>query len=239
MASLSVVQRFGCAATALCIVVAAGIASPDAHAQFKWTDSSGRVNYSDRPPAPEQRSALAAAGKPANAAAPVGDPALPWALRSAMTRYPVVLYTTAECDPCELARVHFAQRGVPFVEKRVETAADLLAFKALGFANSLFPSASIGPEKLTGYEEIGWNRTLDATGYPKSSMLPANYAARRVAPMRPDSARADGANAGSAAAPATSPQDDASPEAPARTDQNADGLLSTSSFRTGPNPIRF
>lgn len=236
MASLHVVQRFTCTAMALCVVAAAGVASPDAHAQFKWVDSSGRVNYSDRPPAPgEPRSALAAAaGKSASgtaAAASTGDAALPWALRSATTRYPVVLYTTAECDPCELARQHFAQRGVPYVEKRVETAADLLAFKSLGFANSLFPSASIGPEKLTGYEEIGWNRTLDATGYPKSSMLPANYAARTVAPMRAASA-AD-------AAPAAASQAGTAADEPARAGSDADGLLSTSSFRTGPNPIRF
>lgn len=231
MDSVRVVShRYTCMAAALCVVAAAGIASSDAHAQYKWVDSKGRVNYSDRPPATEPRTALAAVGQSAGAASATGAAALPWALRSATTRYPVVLYTTSECDPCELARIHLAQRGVPYVEKRVESAADLLAFKSLGFANSMFPSASIGPEKLTGYEETGWNRTLDATGYPKSSMLPATYTARTIAPMRPESARAA---AGEADARANAP------DAHAKAEPDADGPLAPSSLRTGPNPIRF
>lgn len=221
-------------------IVAAPLAAPNAnaqHAPIKWIDASGRVHYSDRPPLPDATGRQVVTPTPV-ATAPrtpsIGDPALPWALRSAAARYPVTLYTTLECEPCGLARTHLGQRGVPYTEKRVETAGDLRAFQELGFPSALFPSVSIGPEKITGYESIGWDRALDATGYPKSSMLPAHREARRVEPMR--------AEAATRAAPPASGEANAVADERASNEANADetgGLLSPASFKTGPNPIRF
>lgn len=204
------------------------------HAPLKWVDANGRVHYTDRQPSPQ---AMGRGASPqtisARPSAPsVGDPTLPWALRSAAARYPVTLYTTAECEPCGSAREHLAQRGVPYTEKRVEDAADLRAFHALGFEKALFPSVSVGPEKLAGYESVGWDRALDATGYPRSSMLPARRDPRSVAPMR-EAAERTSAPPTEAAAPAQGP------EAAAGHRIDADSLLSPASFQTGPNPIRF
>lgn len=216
---------------------AASPASPVANATrapVKWVDATGRVHYTDRQPTPDAMGRSASAQTiPARPPAPtIGDPTLPWALRSAAARYPVTLYTTTGCDPCGLARDHLAQRGVPYTEKRVEDAGDLKAFHALGFDKPLFPSLSIGPEKLTGFESIGWDRALDATGYPKTSMLPARRDPRTVAPMREEARRTAGAA-------------DADTEGVAGSDAggaksgDVDTLLSPASFRTGPNPIRF
>jgi hypothetical protein len=202
---------------------------------LKWVDASGRVHYSDRQPSPD---ALGRGASPQTIAArpaepSIGDPTLPWALRSAVARYPVTLYTSAECEPCGLAREHLAQRGVPYTEKRVNDAADLKTFHALGFEKAFFPSISIGSEKLSGFESIGWDRALDATGYPRSSMLPPRRDPRTVAPMRAETrpataeATPDAQAAASGAASA-----DAAP-------RDVDSLLSPASFRTGPNPIRF
>lgn len=209
-----------------------------ARAPVKWIDSTGRVHYSDRQPSPEAlgRGARAqtVAAQPATPA--IGDPTLPWALRSAAARYPVTLYTSAaQCEPCTLAREHLAQRGIPYTEKRVQDAADLKAFQALGFEKALFPSVSIGPEKLTGFESDGWDRALDATGYPRSSMLPARRDPRTVAPMRADARRV---TVDAAEAEATNSGADAAQAADAN-QADVDSLLSPASFRTGPNPIRF
>jgi len=223
-----------CAGLAL-LVPAPAFAAPGAtHAPLKWVDANGRVHYTDRQPSPQ---AMGRGASPqsisAHPPAPsIGDPTLPWALRSAAARYPVTLYTAAECEPCQLAREHLAQRGVPYTEKRVEDAADLKAFRALGFEKALFPSVSVGPEKLTGFESIGWDRALDATGYPRSSMLPARRDPRSVAPMR-EAVDRTSAPPAEAAAPAPSP------EAAAGQRIDVDSLLSPASFRTGPNPIRF
>jgi len=218
---------------------AAAFAAPPAaspsRAPIKWVDASGRVHYSDRQPSPQAlgrgTSAQTIDARPVAPA--IGDPTLPWALRSAAARYPVTLYTTADCEPCTLAREHLAQRGVPYTEKRVEDAADLKAFHGLGFGKALFPSVSIGPEQLTGFESIGWDRALDATGYPRASMLPARRDPRRLAPMRakaPRTASDAVADAGSAA----SDTGDADAKA-----GGTDALPPPTSFRTGPNPIRF
>lgn len=220
-------------AAALAAPPAAGASHAPSHAPIKWIDAKGQVHYSDRPPMPEAMgSVVRTQTMTTSASAPaIGDPTLPWALRSATARYPVTLYTTAECEPCGLARTHLAQRGVPYTEKQVNDAGDLQAFRALGFDKALFPSLSIGPEKLTGFEALGWDRALDATGYPKSSMLPAQRDPRTVAPMR------EPARTASAAGEAAT--DEIASGGPAATTSDVDSLLSPASFRTGPNPIRF
>src|SRR5690606_13455421 len=121
---------------------AAQAAQPPSNAPIKWIDAKGRVHYSDRQPMPDaQGQVVRTQSISARPQAPsIGDPTLPWALRSAAARYPVTLYTADACEPCELARRHLAQRGVPYTEKRVGDAAALKAFHALGFEKPLFPS---------------------------------------------------------------------------------------------------
>lgn len=228
----------------VCIAAGAALAPEHAkaeRAQYKWTDDKGRVHYSDRPPRVEPRQAPVVVSTARSDAG--GHSGLPWALRSATTRYPVVLYTAADCEPCDTARAHLARRGIPYTEKRVESAADLEAFKTLGFPSSMFPSVSIGRDKLTGFEAGGWDRTLDATGYPKASMLPASHALRTLEPMRaaPASASASGSEpaAGLSGAEAASGEPAATGTDASATAANAGSLFPRSSLRTGPNPIRF
>lgn len=197
----------------------------------KWVDAKGRVHYSDRQPLPDDGVVRAQSVSARPPAPTIGDPTLPWALRSAAARYPVTLYTSAQCEPCDAARAHLAQRGVPYVEKRVTDAEDVQVFQALGFEKPLFPSVSIGPEKLVGYESNGWDRALDATGYPKTSMLPPRRDPRTIVPLR--QARSQSGPVAADDRPAAG-RDTAGTAA-----TEADSLLSPSSFRTGPNPIRF
>lgn len=201
-------------------------------APIKWVDAKGRVHYGDRQPLPDDGVVRAQSVSARPPAPTIGDPTLPWALRSAAARYPVILYTSVQCEPCDAARAHLAQRGVPYVEKRVTDAEDVQVFQALGFEKSLFPSVSIGPEKLVGYESNGWDRALDATGYPKTSMLPPRRDPRTIVPLRPTQPRAGPVT------DADRPVDDRDASGPAAATE-VESLLSPSSFRTGPNPIRF
>ncbi len=168
------------------LALAATLAAPAAHAQYKWVDASGRINYGDRPPADARQAAPAAAASalPAQPA----DARLPWALRTAAARHPVVLYTAPACEPCDLGRDHLAQRGVPFTEKHVKSADDVRAFNALAPGASGFPMLTVGTDRMAGYEASSWNRMLDAAAYPKTSLLAPGQTARKLEPMAPQRA---------------------------------------------------
>jgi glutaredoxin len=133
---------------------------------YKSVDKTGRVTYSEVPPLPGSGEKL------------TGDSAssvpLPYALQQVVSRYPVTLYTTAECGPCINARLMLTQRGVPFTERTVSSNEDITAYKRLNIDNN-FPLATIAAQQLKGYEESEWTKYLDAAGYPKSSTLPRNY----------------------------------------------------------------
>lgn len=138
------------------------------HAQqvYKSVDKNGRVTYSEVPPLPGSGDKLTG-----DSAANV---ALPYALQQVVSRYPVTLYTTADCGPCINARLMLTQRGVPFTERTVSSNEDVTAYKKLNSENN-FPFATIAAQQLKGYEDGEWTQYLDAAGYPKSSTLPRNY----------------------------------------------------------------
>ena len=147
------------------------LAAAPAAAQYKWVASNGAVTYSDQPPPP------GVDGRAMNTkgAARGDDGGMPAALRDATSKYPVVLYTTPNCTPCQQARAHLAKRGVPFVERTVSSSADGESFRKAGFTDNSFPAMSVGRERLVGFEPGGWNQLLDMAGYPKSSMLPPSF----------------------------------------------------------------
>ncbi|MCX7902220.1 MAG: DUF4124 domain-containing protein, partial [Burkholderiaceae bacterium] len=80
-----------------------------ASAQYKWLDADGRTVYGDNPP----REARNVQKIDARAASGESDAlaALPYELRRAVRDFPVTLYTTASCAPCEAARALLIARG--------------------------------------------------------------------------------------------------------------------------------
>ena len=147
-----------------------------AHAQYKYVAADGSVTYSDRPAPPDARSVVGIRPNGALVAAPEDE--LPFAVKQASSKYPVTIYTAADCPPCNFLKQHLAKRGVPFSEKILRTAADNTAFKNLGFSETSLPAVSVGSQKQTGFEAGALDGLLDIAGYPKSAKLPANYAAK-------------------------------------------------------------
>jgi len=172
----------------LSLLLALAAALPAAQAAtYKWVGADGRVNYGDRPPH-AGASADGGPGAPASASsqpAAGGARALPYALRTASARFPVTLYTGRDCEPCETARAHLKQRGIPFSERSLSTEQDMDAFRKLGFTESAVPAVTVGREKMTGYQAGAWDRLLDAAGYPKSSQLPAGWQQSPSQPLAP------------------------------------------------------
>lgn len=146
---------------------------------YKSVDKNGRVTYSEVPPLPGSGDKLTADS--------ASSGSLPYALQQVVSRYPVTLYTTAECSPCINARLMLTQRGVPFTERTVSSDDDIAAYKRLNSENN-FPLVTIAAQQLKGYEEGEWTKYLDAAGYPKSSVLPRNYKNAEATSLTPKKA---------------------------------------------------
>ena len=173
----------------LVLVAIGNLAAPVA-AQYKWVSPEGTVVYSAVPPPAgarlmNERVSQAASAPAAPAASSAPNPEMPYELKIAAGRFPVVLYTAADCAPCSAARQHLSARGVPFSEKTISTTADFEAFKARGFSDNSFPALTVGRDKAVGFEAGAYDRLLNAAGYPRSSKLPANYKQAAAEPMTP------------------------------------------------------
>ena len=98
------------------------------------------------------------------------EPQLPYATRQAKEKFPVTLYTSANCvDPCKLARNFLNGRGIPFAEKMLNTEEDIAELsKRLGSEAST-PSITVGAQSFRGFEAGTWNNLLDLAGYPSSA----------------------------------------------------------------------
>lgn len=211
-----------CAACALVLLAAASGAS--AQNLFRIVTPDGRVTYSDRLPADAAARVTpmsAAGGRGADdAAAPLPEP-----LRQAVARFPVTLYTTAECEPCTRGRALLSQRGVPYSEKTVSTQADVQALQRLAGTQSL-PVLTIGGQQLRGFAESEWVQYLDLAGYPKTSQLPPSYRAAAATPLVPPQVPATATSNGGArlaAAPGLPPPLPA-PALPGPTADNPTGI---------------
>lgn len=161
---------------------ALSVVASTALAQYKWQGQDGGIGYSDLPPPPGVRLITDRNGQPTREAA---DPILPYTVKSVADKYPVTLYTVPDCQPCNAARQMLNGRGVPFTERTLTNASDVDAYKALGFPESSLPGLSVGSDRSIGYEVNAWNRLLDAAGYPKQSMLPANFKQAEAQPLTP------------------------------------------------------
>lgn len=169
---------------------------------YRIVGPDGKVTFSDRPPADGKAS-------PAKTVPIVGGngggssmASLPPELRTATTRFPVTIYTTADCAPCLSARNFLSSRGVPYTEKTVVTQDDAKALQNLSGEVRL-PFATIGGQHVRGFAQSEWAQYLDAAGYPATSQLPGSW--RNPAPTPLVAAQAVPAQASRAQAPAAQP----------------------------------
>ncbi|MCU0924987.1 MAG: glutaredoxin family protein [Hydrogenophaga sp.] len=161
--------------------VALGLLATVATAQgvYRIVGPDGRVTYSDQPPpsGATVRQAGAAAG-----AGSAGGAALPFELRQVANRFPVTLYTSSDCAPCNSGRNLLNARGIPYAERTVNTFEDTEALKRVSGESSL-PFLTIGGQQIKGYSDSEWTQFLDAAGYPKQSQLPASYRRPAATPL--------------------------------------------------------
>ena len=174
------------ALVALCMAMAAG--AVQAQAVYRIVGPDGRVTFSDRPPATAEATQVAplnptsGANRSPDVAA---DTNLPASLKAVVRKYPVTLYTSTPCGPCDQGRALLKQRGVPFTEKTVNTNADLAALQKLAPNTGGLPLLMVGAQAIPGFLASEWNSYLDAADYPKTSALPSSYQAQPAQPLAP------------------------------------------------------
>ena len=198
------------------MLAALALAGTAAHAQqvYRIVGPDGKVTFSDRAPDTQLAPTTTRGG-----GAPAADAALPYELRQVATRYPVTLYTSNDCQPCNSARNLLIGRGVPFSERTITTSEDVEAFKRLSGGTSL-PFGTIGAQQLQGFSDAEWTQYLDLAGYPKQSQLPANYRRPAATPLV-----AVVEKKAPAAEPEARPQPESAPAAPTKTPANPAGIV--------------
>jgi glutaredoxin len=196
-------KKFTLSVCALALMMAA----PLAQAAYKWIGPDGKVTYSDLPPPSDVKLLKAPAGIAIASPEPVGG--LPYALKQSVNKYPVTLFSTAECAGCKMAREMLAKRGIPYAEKSIASAADIEQMKKLGFAEATLPSIMVGKEKSVGFEAGAYERLFDAAGYPKTSILPSAYKPGAAEALAKSSPAVNTANKAEAEKPAKDDKADA------------------------------
>lgn len=154
------------------------LGSAPAHALYKVVGTDGKISYTDRPPVSTDNKVQPMAGGSAVA----NDVSLPFELRQAVQKYPVVLYVTNDCSPCDTARQLLRTRGIPFAEKVITNTEENETLQRLTGAREV-PALSIGDQTLHGVQNSEWMSYLDAAGYPKESRLPANFPLSKATPL--------------------------------------------------------
>lgn len=172
------------------------LASPAAFAQYKVVGPDGKITYTDRPPVGTK--AQPVSGGAAHASMPSTN--VPYELRPVVSRFPVTLYTSANCAPCDSGRALLKQRGIPFAERTVSSPDDQAMLKRNEGIESV-PLLRIGGQQIKGFSADEWNSYLSTAGYPEQSKLPSSYTHPAPTPLAPRAA-ASGAE-GEPSAPAT------------------------------------
>ena len=156
----------------LALAASASVGMPSqAQTIYRIVGPDGKVTFSDKPPVAEQGKVT---GTGAGARNSTASGNLPFELKQVASKYPVTLYSTAKCAPCDAGRNLLNGRGIPFNERTISSAEDTEFLQRLAGDNNL-PVLTVGGQKLKGYSDSEWSRYLDAAGYPAVSALPSGY----------------------------------------------------------------
>lgn len=146
----------------IALLCAAGALSANAGKLYKWVDKHGNVSYQDQPPPDDAPGRVEHRDIGDRTKINNSDDS-----SSASVRFPVVLYSSTKCGPCDIARNYLNARKIPFTEKNAGSdlaIQDELRKKAGAL---VVPTISIGSKVITEYSQAWLDSELDQAGYPK------------------------------------------------------------------------
>lgn len=130
---------------------------------YRYTDSDGRIVYSDRPPPGSAKNV-----QPKRLGANyIETTQVPLGTQQAVERFPVTLYTYDCGDVCQHAEALLNRRGVPFTTVNVTEAEGAAKLQSLT-GEQRVPVLQVGERLEKGYLESKWQAALDEAGYPKT-----------------------------------------------------------------------
>jgi glutaredoxin len=131
---------------------------------YRYTDTDGRVVYSDRPPTTAVKNLQTK--KLGSNFISTSEPGYAAAL--AAERFPVTLYTFQCGEVCQNAESLLNKRGVPFTIVNVSEAEGQTRLQAVA-TEGVAPVLTVGDKQVAkGYNEARWQAMLDEAGYPKT-----------------------------------------------------------------------
>jgi glutaredoxin len=169
-------QRLSPALAALCALAFAGAALAQTAQVYRYTDTDGRVVYSDRAPPPAAKNV-----QPKRLGANyIETSELPLTAQQAIERFPVTLYTYDCGGVCQSAEALLNRRGVPYTTVNVTDPANAAKLQSVS-GEQRVPVLQIGDKVEKGFLDTRWQAALDQAGYPKTP--PAR---RAPTPRAPD-----------------------------------------------------
>lgn len=147
----------------LALLMLAGAAGAAETQVYRYTDSDGRIVYSDRAPPGSAKNV-----QPKRLGANyIETSQMPLAAQQAVERFPVTLYTYDCGDVCQNAEALLNRRGVPFTTVDVTQGDNGTKLMALT-GEQRVPVLQVGDQLVKGYLDTKWQAALDAAGYPKT-----------------------------------------------------------------------
>jgi glutaredoxin len=189
------------------LAVALLCSAAGAQQMYKYVAPDGTVSYSDKPPPPTatkvEKKTLGSGGN--------SNDDLPFELANAAKNNPVTLYTSGTCAPCEQGRKMLNDRGIPFVEKTVNSNEEINQYSKQMGATQI-PILMVGHSKLVNFIPEQWTGALNSAGYPANNQMPKSH---KNPPAEPLIAAAKPAtNPDAAPAPAPTPSATPAPAPP-------------------------
>jgi glutaredoxin len=138
----------------LAVLLALGI--PAAAQVYKWTDSTGKVHYGDKPPDDVKTSQVKVDAVTSYEGPPQVDSWASIIRGSAASRPPdaktLTMYSTTWCGYCKRARAYLAANAIPYKDIDIEATPENRAqFKAYGGKG--VPMFILGEQRLRGFNE--------------------------------------------------------------------------------------
>ena len=148
------------------LVIAAtvlAVSPAQAEKMYKWIGKDGKISYQDKPP-PENSGVVQEKNLSGNARTTPDA-----GTSEAAQKFPVTLYSTTKCSPCDQARLYLKKRKVPFAEKNVSSNPFLQKEMIEKIGELSVPTILVGSKVMKGYIESLLEGELDQVGYSKEA----------------------------------------------------------------------
>jgi glutaredoxin len=150
--------RFFVTAGAIVTLLVAHNPASLAATMYKWVDEEGNVTYQDYPPPADSRILSESELDELNLTTRATN-------ESAAEQSPITLYTTPNCETCDLVRMNLAELRIPFIERKLNS--DRAAQQELQDKTGqlVAPSLFFGETRIMAFSREHLRQSAASAGY--------------------------------------------------------------------------